>query len=206
MSASCNLPRLRLVQLADMHSWYHISSSKPYHKPYLNSNLWFSSSCPLRLLTTLNSLQCNAAINQLARGRNREENETSELPSLAATTLMKDYKQRAPSKLPLLTSTLRNMKLSSWLFCILRHLIILFSQESVGSPDGAKAILRAWLWYSPMPFFYLWVLYSLSGCNWYFLEPAEEMTNLIIDIFSMYNTSSMKRLLLSLEFLNIFIY
>ncbi|RWR82212.1 ER membrane protein complex subunit 2-A [Cinnamomum micranthum f. kanehirae] len=56
---------------------------------------------------------CSAAISQLARGQNREENETSELPSLAATALMKDYKHRTPSKFPLLTSTLKNMKLLS---------------------------------------------------------------------------------------------
>ncbi|KAL6012643.1 hypothetical protein ACLOJK_003132 [Asimina triloba] len=60
---------------------------------------------------TSESLQCSNAISQLTRGRNKEE-ESSELQSLAATLLEKGYKQRAPSKLPLITATLNNMKLS----------------------------------------------------------------------------------------------
>ncbi|XP_062218070.1 uncharacterized protein LOC133918285 [Phragmites australis] len=54
---------------------------------------------------------CSAAINQLTKGRNKEE-EGSELQSLAAEALLKDYKQRAPSKVPLVTSMLKSMKLS----------------------------------------------------------------------------------------------
>ncbi|TVU33566.1 hypothetical protein EJB05_25391 [Eragrostis curvula] len=54
---------------------------------------------------------CSAAINQLTKGRNKEE-EGSELQSLAAEALLKDYKQRAPSKVPLITSMLKSMKLS----------------------------------------------------------------------------------------------
>uniref|UniRef100_A0A0D3F053 ER membrane protein complex subunit 2 n=2 Tax=Oryza TaxID=4527 RepID=A0A0D3F053_9ORYZ len=54
---------------------------------------------------------CSSAINQLTKGRNKEE-ESSELQSLAAEALLKDYKQRAPSKEALITSLLKNMKLS----------------------------------------------------------------------------------------------
>ncbi|KAL2930006.1 ER membrane protein complex subunit 2 [Bienertia sinuspersici] len=54
---------------------------------------------------------CTAAINQLAKGRNKEDKESVDLQSLAAAVLEKDYKYRAPSKLPLLTTTLKNLKL-----------------------------------------------------------------------------------------------
>ncbi|KAL5199724.1 hypothetical protein ABZP36_020927 [Zizania latifolia] len=54
---------------------------------------------------------CSAAISQLTKGRNKEE-ESSELQSLAAEALLKDYKQRAPSKEALITNMLKNMKLS----------------------------------------------------------------------------------------------
>ncbi|KAF0911571.1 hypothetical protein E2562_011196 [Oryza meyeriana var. granulata] len=52
-----------------------------------------------------------SAISQLTKGRNREE-ESSELQSLAAEALLKDYKQRAPLKEALVTNLLKNMKLS----------------------------------------------------------------------------------------------
>ncbi|CAM0146653.1 unnamed protein product [Urochloa decumbens] len=54
---------------------------------------------------------CTSAINQLTKGRNKEE-EGSELQSLAAEALLKNYKQHAPSKVPLISSMLKNMKLS----------------------------------------------------------------------------------------------
>jgi tetratricopeptide (TPR) repeat protein len=54
---------------------------------------------------------CTSAINQLTKGRNKEE-EGSELQSLAAEALLKNYKQKAPSKVPLISSMLKNMKLS----------------------------------------------------------------------------------------------
>ncbi|XP_077215006.1 uncharacterized protein LOC143849728 [Tasmannia lanceolata] len=56
---------------------------------------------------------CSVAIGQLSKGRNKEEKESSELPSLAVKALVKDYQQRAPNKLSLLTTTLKNMKLLS---------------------------------------------------------------------------------------------
>lgn len=56
---------------------------------------------------------CTFAVGQLTKGRNKEEKESSELQSLAATALEKDYKQSAPNKLSLLSSTLRSLKLSS---------------------------------------------------------------------------------------------
>lgn len=56
---------------------------------------------------------CSVAIGQLTKGRNKDEKEASELPSLAATALMKEYKERAPDKLPLLSSTMKSMKLIS---------------------------------------------------------------------------------------------
>lgn len=58
--------------------------------------------------------QCTFAINQLSRGRNREERENSELSSLAAKALLKNYRRSASSKVPLLTSLLQNMKLVNW--------------------------------------------------------------------------------------------
>uniref|UniRef100_A0A453N4L7 ER membrane protein complex subunit 2 n=1 Tax=Aegilops tauschii subsp. strangulata TaxID=200361 RepID=A0A453N4L7_AEGTS len=54
---------------------------------------------------------CSAAISQLTKGRNKEE-ESSELQSLAAEALMKDYKRRAPSMEALVAGMLKNMKLS----------------------------------------------------------------------------------------------
>ncbi|GAV81173.1 TPR_15 domain-containing protein [Cephalotus follicularis] len=55
---------------------------------------------------------CSAAIAQLAKGRSKEEKESPELHSLAALALEKDYKQRAPGKLPLLITTLKSLKIS----------------------------------------------------------------------------------------------
>ncbi|CAL9145887.1 uncharacterized protein LOC135628169 [Musa acuminata AAA Group] len=56
---------------------------------------------------------CSVAIRQLTKGRNKEEKEMSDLQTLAAEALQRDYKQRAPNKLPLLMSMLKNMKLNS---------------------------------------------------------------------------------------------
>ncbi|KAJ8509948.1 hypothetical protein OPV22_000382 [Ensete ventricosum] len=56
---------------------------------------------------------CSIAINQLTKGRNKEEKEGSNLQSLAAEALQRDYKERAPKKLPLVISMLKNMKLNS---------------------------------------------------------------------------------------------
>lgn len=55
---------------------------------------------------------CSVAISQLTKGRNKEE-ESSDLQTLAAESLLKDYKQRAAEKLSLVTATLKNMKLTS---------------------------------------------------------------------------------------------
>ncbi|XP_021282402.1 ER membrane protein complex subunit 2 [Herrania umbratica] len=54
---------------------------------------------------------CTSAIAQLSKGRNKEDKESPELQSLAATALEKDYKQRASDKLGLLTSALRSLKI-----------------------------------------------------------------------------------------------
>ncbi|ESR46230.1 hypothetical protein CICLE_v10001991mg [Citrus x clementina] len=55
---------------------------------------------------------CSSAIAQLTKGRNKEDKESPELQSLAAAALEKDYKQRAPAKLLLLTSALKSLKTS----------------------------------------------------------------------------------------------
>ncbi|KAK8589417.1 hypothetical protein V6N13_088265 [Hibiscus sabdariffa] len=54
---------------------------------------------------------CTSAIAQVSKGRNKEDKESPELQSLAATALEKDYKQRAADKLGLLTSALRSLKI-----------------------------------------------------------------------------------------------
>ncbi|KAI5676742.1 hypothetical protein M9H77_07692 [Catharanthus roseus] len=56
---------------------------------------------------------CASAIGQLTKGRNKEDKEGSDLHSLSAMALEKDYKQRNSSKLSLLSSTLKSLKLSS---------------------------------------------------------------------------------------------
>ncbi|KAF7142511.1 hypothetical protein RHSIM_Rhsim05G0161200 [Rhododendron simsii] len=56
---------------------------------------------------------CTYAIGQLTKGRNKEDKDSSELQSLAATALEKDYKRIAPAKLSSLTSTLKSLNLSS---------------------------------------------------------------------------------------------
>ncbi|XP_078177801.1 uncharacterized protein LOC144572211 [Carex rostrata] len=53
---------------------------------------------------------CGGAINLLPRGRNRDE-ESSELPALAAEVLTKEYQKRAPEKLPLLAELLKSLNL-----------------------------------------------------------------------------------------------
>ncbi|CAA6667033.1 unnamed protein product [Spirodela intermedia] len=55
---------------------------------------------------------CAFAISQLAKGRSKEQ-ESADLQSLAAEALLKEYKQRAPDKVAILTATLRGMKLIS---------------------------------------------------------------------------------------------
>ncbi|KAF4365895.1 hypothetical protein CsatB_028819 [Cannabis sativa] len=55
---------------------------------------------------------CSSAIGQLAKGRNKEDKE-SELQSLAAAALEKDYKRRAPATLSLITTALKSLKVSS---------------------------------------------------------------------------------------------
>ncbi|XP_070024785.1 uncharacterized protein [Nicotiana sylvestris] len=54
---------------------------------------------------------CTSAIAQLSKGRSKEDKESSELQSLSAMALEKDYKQRAPSNLSVLSSTLRSLKI-----------------------------------------------------------------------------------------------
>ncbi|XVE62832.1 hypothetical protein DITRI_Ditri06bG0151700 [Diplodiscus trichospermus] len=54
---------------------------------------------------------CTSAVAQLSKGRNKEDKESPELQSLAATALEKDYKQRASDKVGLLTSALRSLKI-----------------------------------------------------------------------------------------------
>ncbi|WVY93374.1 hypothetical protein V8G54_032462 [Vigna mungo] len=56
---------------------------------------------------------CASAITQLTKGKSKEEKEGSQLQSLAAKVLEKDYKQRAPDKLPQLTTALKSLTLSS---------------------------------------------------------------------------------------------
>ncbi|CAI0384148.1 unnamed protein product [Linum tenue] len=57
---------------------------------------------------------CTSAISQLARGRNREDKDSSsDLPSLASAALEKEYKLHASDKLSVLTSTLKCLRVSS---------------------------------------------------------------------------------------------
>lgn len=84
----------------------------------LSTLISLSSSVVIRYLLTLHDYvlnpgcQCTSAIAQLTKGRNKEDKEGPELHSLAAAALEKDYKQRAPAKLPLLASALRSLKIS----------------------------------------------------------------------------------------------
>ncbi|XP_050225608.1 uncharacterized protein LOC126675075 [Mercurialis annua] len=56
---------------------------------------------------------CTSAIAQLTKGRNKEERDSPDLQLLAIAALEKDYKQRASSKLPVLVSALKSLKVSS---------------------------------------------------------------------------------------------
>ncbi|XP_075486878.1 uncharacterized protein LOC142526400 [Primulina tabacum] len=53
---------------------------------------------------------CASAIGQLAKGRNKEDKESLELQALSAVALEKDYKQKSPTKLSLVSSCLRSLK------------------------------------------------------------------------------------------------
>ncbi|KAH7849106.1 hypothetical protein Vadar_013062 [Vaccinium darrowii] len=55
---------------------------------------------------------CTHAIGQLMKGRNKDDKDSTELQSLAAKALEKDYKLIAPTKLSSLTETLRSLNLS----------------------------------------------------------------------------------------------
>lgn len=59
------------------------------------------------------AFQCAAAIAQLTKGKNKEDKDKSQVQSLAAKVLEKDYKQRAPDKLPQVTTALKSLSLSS---------------------------------------------------------------------------------------------
>ncbi|XP_047969085.1 ER membrane protein complex subunit 2-like isoform X1 [Salvia hispanica] len=56
---------------------------------------------------------CASAIAQLTRGRNKDDKENSELHSLSAAALEKAYKQESPTKVSVLSSALRSLKVSS---------------------------------------------------------------------------------------------
>ncbi|CAL0302231.1 unnamed protein product [Lupinus luteus] len=56
---------------------------------------------------------CISAIAQLVKGKVKEDKEGSQVQSLAAKVLEKDCKQRAPDKLPQLTTVLNSLTLSS---------------------------------------------------------------------------------------------
>ncbi|XP_073028143.1 uncharacterized protein [Primulina eburnea] len=53
---------------------------------------------------------CASAVGQLAKGRNKEDKESLELQALSAVALEKDYKQKSPTKLTLVSSCLRSLK------------------------------------------------------------------------------------------------
>jgi cation transport regulator ChaB len=56
---------------------------------------------------------CASAIAQLSKGRNKEDKDATaapELHSLAAAAVEKEYKQKAPDKLQLISSALRILK------------------------------------------------------------------------------------------------
>jgi tetratricopeptide (TPR) repeat protein len=79
-------------------------------KKYYSSTIELSGGKNTRALFGI--CLCTAAIAQLAKGRNKDEKESTELQSLAGTVLEKDYKQNAPGKLPLLASALKTLKIS----------------------------------------------------------------------------------------------
>lgn len=56
---------------------------------------------------------CSSAIGQIAKGRNKDDKESPELQSLAATALEREYKQKASDKLSLLTAALKGLKVTS---------------------------------------------------------------------------------------------
>ncbi|PKA50125.1 hypothetical protein AXF42_Ash019644 [Apostasia shenzhenica] len=57
---------------------------------------------------------CGVVIGQLTKGRNKDEKaESPDMSSLAAKALLKDYKERSPEKLSLVTTMMKNMKLIS---------------------------------------------------------------------------------------------
>ncbi|XP_073308969.1 uncharacterized protein [Primulina huaijiensis] len=53
---------------------------------------------------------CASAIGQLSKGRNKEDKESLEMQALSAVALEKDYKQKSPTKLTLVSSCLRSLK------------------------------------------------------------------------------------------------
>lgn len=80
-------------------------------KKYYASAINFTGGKSTRALYGL--CLCSVAINQITKGRNKEDKESPELQYLAAEALVKDYKEKAPAKLTLVTNTLKSMKLIS---------------------------------------------------------------------------------------------
>ncbi|XP_057798304.1 uncharacterized protein LOC131014365 [Salvia miltiorrhiza] len=56
---------------------------------------------------------CASAIAQLTRGRNKDDKDNSELQSLSAAALEKAYTQQSPTKVSVLSSALKSLKVSS---------------------------------------------------------------------------------------------
>lgn len=76
-------------------------------KRYYASTIKLSAGRNLRALYGL--CLCGAAINQ-AKGRNKDE-ESTELQGLASSVILKEYKEKCPKKLALVTSVLEKQKL-----------------------------------------------------------------------------------------------
>lgn len=53
--------------------------------------------------------QCGAAINQM-KGRSRDEKDSLDLLSLAASVIVKEYKDKSPSKATLVSSVVEKQK------------------------------------------------------------------------------------------------
>ncbi|GER46292.1 ER membrane protein complex subunit 2 [Striga asiatica] len=103
-------PTIPLYHLAYADVLYTLGGLENLHaaKKYYAATIDLTGGKNVRAL--LGICLCVSAISQLAKGRNKEDKESSELQSLSAKALEKIYKQQSPAKVSLLSSMLRSLK------------------------------------------------------------------------------------------------
>eukprot|EP00252_Welwitschia_mirabilis_P023942 TRINITY_DN6910_c0_g1_i2.p1 TRINITY_DN6910_c0_g1~~TRINITY_DN6910_c0_g1_i2.p1 ORF type:complete len:304 (-),score=68.09 TRINITY_DN6910_c0_g1_i2:341-1252(-) len=107
-----------LIIAQPLNSFFHLSYAEVLYtmgglenfklaKKYYAAALDFSGGANIRALYGV--CLCGSAINQLTKGRNKDEKENGDLQNIAAAALIKEYKEKSPALAPLVTTVLDQM-------------------------------------------------------------------------------------------------